>query len=391
VYPDLHLPDGLDAAGFLSLYWQQRPLLMRGALPGLVSPIDADELAGLACESDVESRLVRARGPRGPWQVDHGPFDEETLRRLPARGWTLLVQDVDKHVAEVGRLWERFRFIPEWRTDDIMISYAVDGGSVGPHYDEYDVFLVQASGRRRWRIDSRARPETECLPDLDLRILRRFEPDRDWMLEPGDLLYLPPGVPHWGIAQGPCMTLSVGLRAPAWRELAAGWLEHVAEGLAGDGRWSDPDMQVPADAFELPRNIGWRMRRRIERSLLSPRDDVFQAWLGAMLTEPKDNLVLERAELELGPFEIAVLLRECGRLLRDGRSKMLFQPADGKGGTALLFANGTTHRLSARDEPFLALLCRGAVLLADQALPWLDRPECADLLAALYNAGHFHR
>jgi 50S ribosomal protein L16 3-hydroxylase len=386
----LHWPAGLDASRFLAEYWQRRPLMLPGAFAGIGSPIEPNELAGLACEPEVEARIVMEQGPERPWQVSHGPFDESVFATLPESHWTLLVQDVDKHVPAVAALLACFDFLPEWRLDDIMVSWAEDGGSVGPHLDAYDVFLVQVQGRRHWRIDSRPSPPTECLPDLDLRILKHFEPDADWLLGPGDVLYLPPGVPHWGIAEGPCMTWSVGLRAPAWRELAADWLHYAVEALAGDGRWCDPpDAAPPSEPAALPITLPGAMRGHIDQILASADESLFRRWLGCYLTEPKPNIALLPPDPPWPAVEVVTLLREEGRLLRDGASRLLVLRAETADADDLLFANGDCHALPAGHADFLAALCRRPALMADAVLPWLEAAPCADLLTHLFNAGHF--
>jgi 50S ribosomal protein L16 3-hydroxylase len=365
-------------------------MLLRGALAGLTSPITADELAGLACEPEVEARIVCEQGVERPWQVSHGPFDEAAFAQLPATHWTLLVQDVDKHVPTVAALLAAFDFLPEWRLDDIMVSWAEDGGSVGPHLDEYDVFLVQVQGRRRWRIDSRPDPPSALVPDLDLRILERFESEQDWVLGPGDVLYLPPGVPHWGTAEGPCMTWSVGLRAPAWRELAADWLQHAVDTLADDGRWRDPpEMHLPAEPAELPADVTAIIRECIKAILTGADDQLFRRWLGTYLTEPKPNVVLLPPEPPWPAREVLALLLAQGCLPRDGASRLLFLPALGSGDEDLLFANGDCHALPAGHAGFLAALCRRPALEMAAAAPWLHEPRCIQLLTTLFNSGHF--
>jgi 50S ribosomal protein L16 3-hydroxylase len=368
---------------------------MPGALTGLHNPLPAEELAGLACEDGVEARIVRqldrpASGLPRRWQLSHGPFDEADFAALPESHWTLLVQDVDKQVPAVGALLERFRFLPDWRVDDIMVSYAADQGSVGPHVDDYDVFLIQVQGRRRWRIDSRPEPAREILPDLDLRILSRFEADRDWLLAPGDLLYLPPGVPHWGVAEGPCLTWSVGFRAPAFAEITAGWLAHAAERFSPPGRWRDPpDLAPAADPAELDEAVVRGMAAAIEATLAAAGPDDLRAWLGALLTEPKENLELAPAEPALATAEVLQRLAERSRLVRSAASRLLFSRAPGPEGDDLLFANGEVFRLRPGQSGFLSLLAGDRILSAAAARPWLARPPCADLLRDLYNAGHF--
>jgi len=382
----IQFPLGLDAAGFLAEYWQRRPLLMRSALPGFHSPLTADELAGLACETQVEARLVLEQGRQGPWELRHGPFDEQTFAALPESHWTLLVQDVDKHLPEVAELLGAFRFLPEWRLDDIMISYAADQGSVGPHLDEYDVFLIQATGKRRWRIDSGDTPDPSCIPGLDLRILSRFSPTDEWILEPGDLLYLPPGVPHWGIAEGECMTWSVGLRAPAWHDLAADWCEHLGAQVLR-GRYSDSRLRPQVHPGEVASEVFDEVRSTMEQALTGAGPDDFRAWLGALLSEPKEHLRLQPAEAHIGPAQFRRRLAAKGQVLRHGWSRLLF--CRGGGDDDLLFANGEVHHLPKTAGPFLELITDARDLDHTRLRPWLGDGPALNLLCRLYNVGHY--
>src|SRR5690606_28554951 len=199
--------------------------LIRQAIPDFEAPLDAAALIALASDDSVESRLIARR--RGRWSLEHGPFEPERLPSLSGRDWTLLVQGADLHSDAARALLSRFRFVPDARLDDLMISLAADGGGVGPHQDSYDVFLLQAWGRRRWRIGRVAEPQ--LVPGLPLRVLANFEAEREWLLEPGDMLYLPPGWGHDGIAEGPCMTCSVGFRAPSRHEFLAAFLAEAAD------------------------------------------------------------------------------------------------------------------------------------------------------------------
>ena len=209
------LPLGMTPAAFLRDYWQKRPLLIRGALADWPVPIAPEDLAGLACEEAALSRLILRDAKRDRWTVRSGPFDDDDFAKLPRTHWTLLVQDVDKWDADIAQLLERFRFLPRWRVDDVMISYAVDVRADAAAVDQYDVFLVQGLGRRHWKISDDPHAPTAFRDDVELKLLAQFAPTHDWVLEPGDVLYLPPGVPHDGVAVGDCMTLSVGMRAPA--------------------------------------------------------------------------------------------------------------------------------------------------------------------------------
>jgi len=230
----LHWPDGLDEAGFLARYWQRAPLLLPQALPGFRTPLPPEELAGLALEPDTTPRLIR-RATDGAYTLEHGPFEERLFETLGARDWSLLVTDVEKHLPELAAWLAPFRVVPDWRLDDLMVSYAPDGASVGAHVDEYDVFLLQASGTRRWSIERDAdRADARAhVAEGDIRLLAEFAPTDSWDLEPGDILYLPPGVPHHGVAVGDdCTTWSIGFRAPSAADIVMHVAERIAERLA---------------------------------------------------------------------------------------------------------------------------------------------------------------
>ena len=232
----------MDRQKFLAEYWQKSACLLSAAATDFCPPLDGDDLAGLACEPEVESRLVTGRYPDHDWQVKTGPMTAADFSSLPDSGWTLLVQDVEKHYPPLASLLDRFDFLPGWRIDDLMISFAVTDGSVGPHVDQYDVFLLQAQGHRRWQISSEYDPS---LVDTEaLRVLRRFEPQQEWILGPGDMLYLPPGIAHYGVALDDNLTYSIGCRAPS----LADWLMFLSAYYAAledeGGRYSDPDLEA---------------------------------------------------------------------------------------------------------------------------------------------------
>ena len=334
----LKLPDALTLDAFLEQYWQKRPLILRAAL----SPPDlaAEDLAGLACEPGVESRIVIEHGGATPWEVHYGPFDEAIFSTLPQTHWTLLVQDMDKHLPEVADLLREFRFVPDWRIDDIMISYAADQGSVGPHTDAYDVFLIQAHGRRRWQIHTREVRDDDLISGLDLRILKHFEAEQEWVLEPGDVLYLPPGVAHWGVALGESMTWSVGFRAPSAREMAADWLESRLQSLP-DRRYGDADLIRRTHPGELGPDAVDRLRHLVE-TLMQPDPDAFARWACGYVTETKEHLAPLAAEIPVDTGELARYLRAGGRLHRLPAARMLFH----RSRSGLLFAaGGEVHEL----------------------------------------------
>src|SRR5690606_38509644 len=249
-------PLGMAPRAFLRDYWQKRPLLVRGAFPGYRAPIEPEDLAGLACEDGVLARLVRHDRARDAWAVSSGPFPESLFPTLGDRDWTLLVQDMDKWDPDIAALLPAFAFLPRWRVDDVMVSFAATGGSVGAHVDQYDVFLLQAMGHRRWQIDAsvalgRGRPPLDFRDDAEIRLLRAFTPTHDWVLAPGDMLYLPPGVPHRGVAEDPCLTFSVGMRAPSVAELMGDYVDTLAAGADEALRYADPDLAPAADPNEI--------------------------------------------------------------------------------------------------------------------------------------------
>lgn len=240
----------LSTEEFLAEYWQQKPLLIRQAFPQFQSPLSPDELAGLACDTDT-ARLVLEKGGKSPWEVRHGPLRKKDFAKLPASHWTVLVNDIEKLLPEFAEIIEPFRFIPDWRIDDLMISYAVEGGSVGPHVDAYDVFLLQAQGQRRWQISTQTCTADNFIPDIDLRIMQSFSAEQEWVLEPGDLLYLPPDLPHYGVALGECMTYSIGFRAPSRADLLEDLLGQLLEQPEMQTRFRDPKRRLQADPTEL--------------------------------------------------------------------------------------------------------------------------------------------
>lgn len=383
----LHFPPGLDATGFLRSYWQRRLLVIRGALPEFRSPLSAEELAGLACEPEIESRLVLERGGDHPWEVRHGPFEDADFSDLPNSHWTLLVQDVDKFDPQVAALLDAFRFIPDWRVDDIMISYAADAGSVGPHVDDYDVFLIQAAGKRRWRIDPGPDPDLTSIPDLDLRILQCFEAREEQIMEPGDVLYLPPGIPHWGVAEGPCLTFSVGFRAATWRELAASWSDFAAERQLSIGRFRDQALTPQNDSAEILPEVFERVREVLMRGIQDESSLLLQEWFGRFVTEPKENLQVFPTDEPLTPEDLRSLIEDGETLLRQGFSRMAFSRGDAT--DSLLYANGEIYSISSDHGDFLALLTREKCLSRDMLADWLERPDCLELLHHLYNDGHY--
>jgi len=288
----LALLGGLSPQAFMRRHWQKKPLLVRQALPDVTPPLARPALFDLAGRDGVESRLVVQRD--GRWTVRSGPLPRRALPAARQPGWTLLVQGLDLHVAAARELLSRFRFVPDARLDDLMVSWASDGGGVGPHLDSYDVFLIQLQGRRRWRVGPVADAAAAAfVEDAPLKILRRFEPEHDWLLEPGDLLYLPPGWAHEGSADGECMTGSIGFRAPSADGLARELLQRLAECDDADGRlhrslYRDPRQPATAKPGAIPEPLLAFARAALERVLTQP--GALERALGEVLSEPKPQV-----------------------------------------------------------------------------------------------------
>jgi 50S ribosomal protein L16 3-hydroxylase len=282
---------GLGVSRFMREYWQRKPLVIRNALPGLAAPVDRERLFALAAREEVESRLVERRGRR--WLLREGPFAKGALPDRTRKHWTLLVQGVDLVDAAAHALLSRFRFLPDARLDDLMVSYATEGGGVGPHVDSYDVFLLQAAGHRRWRIS--AQRNLAPLAGQPLRMVAGFRATREWVLGPGDLLYLPPGIPHDGVAADECITCSIGFRAPSWEELLDPWFAHFAGRVSVPGRYADPGQRAVRDPARLPP----AMTRRVHAALSARRPSVAdtERFLLEHLSEPKAHVVFHRASM----------------------------------------------------------------------------------------------
>ena len=316
---DLHqLLGGLAPTDFMRGWWQKKPLLIRNAIPGFKSLISKADLFALAKQDEVESRLVSKRGKL--WRLDHGPFTASDFKRDAAEKWSLLVQGVNLHDVQADALLRRFSFVPYARLDDLMISYANDGGGVGPHFDSYDVFLLQAHGRRRWRV-SMQRDKT-LQPGAPLKILKNFSHTMEWTLEPGDMLYLPPGCAHDGVAIGECMTYSIGFRAPSAEELARGFLEHLAETVVRQGFYADPGLKPAARAALIDDDYVKNAAALI--GSLKPSLDAFEEYLGHTLTEPKASVFFEAPDRLLTPAKFAQAVRKHGAAL-DLKTQMLYR------------------------------------------------------------------
>ena len=376
----LVFPHGLDAASFLRCYWQKKPLLLRSAVDPRQFALSPDEVAGLALQADVEARLIVA-GAHGGTQVQEPPFASEDFTGLPTDNWTLLVNDVDKHLPELASFLDAFAFIPGWRFDDLMISVAAPGGGVGPHVDQYDVFLCQMQGHRRWRLGEVGEHEEVCIGGV--RQVAPFAISEDLILQPGDVLYLPPGVPHDGVAEDICSTWSVGFRAPSRAELATDL--GLSDGPVDDAiRYSDPDLELDESREGL---IGSRALERFQALLGNEwrSDDAACVMrLGEYLTSPKLWLTPTEPERGIAKEALGKRLAAGETLCRHGMA--LFARAETAEGHRL-FASGKTYRLANEQAALAALLCSKRYFTRADFGRLLDDDATIELLASLYNAG----
>ena len=345
--------ENFDIDGFLRDNWQRKPLLIRNPWKQWSNPFEPDELAGLACEVEVESRLVI--GGEGNWGVEDGPFVEARFATLGKTPWTLLVQAVDHHVPEVAALLAPFRFIPNWRIDDVMVSYATEGAGVGPHYDQYDVFLIQGAGQRRWRIGQHCDGDSALLPHDDLRLLAEFEATDEYLLGPGDILYIPPGIAHDGVAVGDdCMTYSVGFRAPSRSELIADFADELVAEMDDDDRYGDAGLKVQANPGEISAEALAALHDMVLEKLGDR--EAFARWFGGYNTTPKYPEVDWSPEEPVSVDEVAKQIAGGARLTRNPASRFSLIRQDGG---VLLFVDGECFECSGDGAAFAERLCAG--------------------------------
>lgn len=360
----------LDIDNFLAEYWQQKPLLIRDAIDNFRPPIDANELAGLAMEKGVESRIIETLAQN--WALYHGPFEEADFDRK--RPWTLLVQAVDHHVQDVAALLGVVDFIPSWRVDDVMVSYAVDGGSVGPHYDNYDVFLLQGEGCRRWQLGQQCNSSTPLVDHPDLRILKDFHSVEEYILQPGDILYIPPGVAHWGIAQGDGTTFSLGFRAPRINDLVSRWVDELLEKLDPEAFYRDTKQTRTTQAGEIRAEDFSRAREQLAQALT---EKTSQHWFGEMVTEPRYTMEPDEQAMQ---SSLVRLDNEAAIVTLQPWSKLAWQKSD-RG--IDVFANGQLIQCCNEVGAMLVLLCRDKMLDSTSMAHAKASPQCHELLKQL--------
>jgi 50S ribosomal protein L16 3-hydroxylase len=363
-----------DTKSFLNNDWQQTPLLVRQAL-NVEDIIDKEDLINLALEEDAESRIIIANPDTDEWQVRHGPFEPESFSDLPDTHWTLLVQAVDHWVPSVREILQSFNFLPRWRVDDIMISYSPRFGGVGPHYDLYDVFLIQIKGDRIWKTGQLCNEETDIVDQLPVKILSDFQEQDRWEMKPGDMLYLPPGVAHWGETISDSITLSVGFRAPSDSEFITDFGYFLSEQISEFERYNDQNIK---ERTNCPYAIKQEDIDRLKKTLLKYQssDALLASWLGQYMTEPKyDDTAIENESLELDKF---IRYWKTNDLYKNPSSRMAYSDTS-------LFADGQTWTTVLSPET-LNMICQTDIFHYPDN-PDFNDPQVQSVLWQLFNAG----
>ncbi|WP_375177168.1 cupin domain-containing protein [Marinobacter mobilis] len=381
----MELLGGLTIEEFLRDYWQKKPLVIRQALPDYQCPVSADELAGLACEDAVESRIIIENDNGRPWQLHNGPFQPDRFESLPTTHWTLLVQGLDHWVPEIADLLEQFRFIPNWRLDDIMASYAPQGGSVGPHYDQYDVFLLQAEGRRQWTFGGHCDHTSPRVDGTPLRILSAWDGEETVTLEPGDMLYLPPGVGHHGIAENDCITLSIGFRAPTVDDVLTGFTDFLCSQTDATAHYSDPDLKPQDNPGTISGGVIDQLSAMVTEAVSDRRQLAF--WFGQYATAPKSHDIVQPSDDPLLPEVLTERLAEGESLRWNEGSRFAYYPLDGE---TALFVDGERYLLKGVAQPLAPMLCQSSVLDSAELAHLVSDPTLAELVTALHNQGSLY-
>ena len=375
--------NNLDIKDFLENYWQKKPLLIRDAFPGYNSPITAEELAGFSCEEFVESRIISEHKTGQKWKVENGPFTEAKFQHLPDSHWTLLIQGLNKILPEFEDLLRQFNFIPSWRVDDVMASYATPDGSVGPHIDQYDVFLLQASGRRKWLINDDAVHAENFESDLPLKIIKDFQAKSEWILEAGDMLYLPPNVSHYGIGMEDCMTFSIGFRAPSDAELLSAFVDEHLASLRDDLRYSDPPLSGNNNVGEISATA----INKVHDLLLSHFTDKskIEDWFGRFITDYlNDDEVLTQSKLNSEQFIKKFRKKNTLRRSATVRANYLVNHQS----ELVLYINGINYPFKTAISAIVMLFCNQHIFNYQNLESELENENVTVFLTELYNLGY---
>ena len=373
----------LNIDDFLKNYWQKKPLLIRAAFTDYQPPITAEELAGLACEDFVESRIITEQKSTPKWSLENGPFAESRFSDLPKSHWTLLIQGLNKIFPEFDDLLHEFNFIPGWRIDDLMASYAAPKGSVGPHIDQYDVFLLQATGKRKWMISQEPISEDNFEANLPLKIIKEFKAESEWVLEAGDMLYLPANVAHYGIGMEDCMTFSIGFRAPSYAELLSAYVdEHIVE-LDDDLRYQDPDLSSNLNNGE----ISSEAINKVQELLLSQFSDKNKVadWFGRFITEylNDDNPQIKNT---ITPSEFLSHYEKSGTIRRPATVRANYHK--NQDDELALYINGVKQKIIPETDKMVMLFCNQHLNIYNDLASQLTNKNVVEFLCKLYNKGY---
>lgn len=380
---------GMTQQEFLDQYWQKKPLVIRQAFPDFKSVISPNELAGLAGEPRIESRLVIEKGVGGSWQLIDGPFSDKDFSALPKSHWTLLVQDIDKHVPETKGILEPFSFIPNWRFDDLMISFAPKHGSVGPHTDGYDVFLLQGMGKRKWQVSAGPLHKPALLENVDIQVLADFEPAQEWLLEPGDILYLPPHYGHHGVAMEDCMTFSIGFRAPNQSETLDAVINDLVEHSMAKRHYQDSDLQAARHGYEIGLEAVLRLKKLLHETI-EEAEPLLLATFGKLVTETKPSLVSLAEEVYADKPSVKMLVEqfETGYVLfRNPYLRFAWEYHEECG---TIYMGGESYPLTFCQKKNIIILAEQAVITSTDWQMLSNDIKVVNLLRSLVAEGGFY-
>ncbi|QCU90265.1 cupin domain-containing protein [Thiomicrorhabdus sediminis] len=376
--------NNIDLQTFFNDYWQKKPLIIRNALPDFVPPVSAEELAGLSLEEEVESRIVVQHGEQD-YELKKGPFDEQTYASLPEQNWTLLIQGMDRLIPEVADILNDFDFLPRWRIDDIMVSYATTGGNVGPHFDHYDVFLLQAAGQRRWTLTSEDCNEGNYIEGVDLRLMKTFKVEQEEVFQPGDILYIPPKWGHHGVAlDDECMTYSIGYRSYRGQELWDSFGDHLSEMALFKDIYQDPTWQVGLNPGEVTHAAAHQAQQLLSQILEDK--SLMKTWFGRFATQLDQTAAQQLPEPlsgeETPPLEdfIGAMQVEAG-LIKDAVCRFAYTDIDGN---SQLYINGAIWQDFGADAKFIQQLANQPFLTAEELDKAMQNPANIELLFDLW-------
>lgn len=381
-------PDNLSPQVFLDEYWQKKPLLIKDAIPDLPDIVSADELAGLACEAEMESRLIIEDPETHHWHLEHGPIAPERFAQLPENHWTLLVQDIDKHIDAAKQLVALFDFLPKWRIDDLMISYAADQGSVGPHTDSYDVFLIQLMGKRKWQISDRIYQPDDLKPDCDLKVLQNFSATEEWIVGPGDMIYLPPNIAHYGVAQGDCLTGSVGFISPRQNEIFNNWADHINEKLTHQTAYKDPALSIETQPGLL-RPEAIKQYSQLLKAMIDTSPGTMLSCFGQMVSKSKQHLeILSLDQSEQFTTESFIDIFSQQPLHKHPFLRLFYAMHDDS--KVMLFFDGEQTELPIELEPMIEWMISHDEFYYEDYRQWLSNKTVLNLLTDMTNSGFLY-